>query len=55
MALAQSLEDYLSLEVLQSLGQKIDPPTLEAEVKRTEQDTKAREVLRKIQVVYGGD
>ncbi len=55
VALAQLLQGYLSLQILESLGQKADPSTLEAEAKRIEKDTKAPEALKRIQAVYVGD
>jgi hypothetical protein len=55
VALAQLVQGYLSLQVLESLGQNADPSTLEAEAKRIERDTKAPEALKRIQAVYARD
>jgi len=55
VALAQLIKGYVSLEILKSLGHKVDETVLEQEAVRIDKNTKAPDVLRKIKHVYGSD
>jgi len=55
VGLAQLIKGDLSLEILKSLGYKIDDILLDGEAKRIDDNTKAPEVLKKIKDVYGQD
>ncbi len=55
VALAQLIKGYVSLEILKSLGHKVDETVLEQEAGRIDRNTKAPDVLRKIKAVYGSD
>jgi hypothetical protein len=53
VALAQLIKGYLSLEILRSLGHRVDREPLEGEAKRIDQNTQAPQVLQKVKEVYG--
>jgi len=55
VGLSQLIKGYLTIEVLQSLGQRVDDAVLEGEAKRIDDNTKAPEVLAKIKAIYGTD
>jgi hypothetical protein len=55
VALAQLVNGYLSLIVLESLGHRVDSTVLEAEARRIDENTKAADVLKKVKDVYGRD
>jgi len=55
VALSQLIKGYLCLEVLRSLGHRVDDAALEEEARRIDRETQAPELLGKIKAIYQGD
>jgi hypothetical protein len=55
VGLAQLIKGYLALEIMKSLGIKVDDSVLDQEGKRIDDNTKAPEVLKQVKRVFGSD
>jgi len=55
VALSQLIKGYLALEVLKSLGHRVDKAAFQVEAQRIDRETQAPELLQKIKEIYQGD
>jgi hypothetical protein len=55
VALSQLIKGYLALEVLKSLGHRVDEGAFQGEAQRIDRETQAPELLQKIKGIYQGD
>ncbi|HEX8947659.1 MAG TPA: hypothetical protein VF790_01785 [Dissulfurispiraceae bacterium] len=55
IALSQLIKGYLSLQVLEALGYRVDAAVLEEEARRIDTHTRAPDLLGKIKNIYGND
>ena len=55
VALSQLIKGYLALEVLKSLGHRVDEAAFQGEDQRIDRETQAPELLQKIKGIYQGD